>query len=676
MQEPARETKISSTAAAFGAAGDAEGARDIGALDDAASAVSRKLSAQRAGLVERLIYGPPPEIEELQAGGRICATLEKQTDPVLAAAMGVLKKGVAFTADGKLSGELRDALARAGAYGLTIPRSYGGTEASYLRLASIEEALAANGLGPLAVELSGELTIGAGALLGYGSETQRSTFLPLVAEGALMGFALTEVGTGINAKKIRAYVETDADGNYRLFAEGASNKLWITNATHGGLVAIAARIGKTGKELGLFVTQLPQADVAIEEDGWEFRCEPSGVDAFTANYNSRLHFANYPIPAQNRIPGDGVEVLFYCLRLGRCMLAAMSAGYQRMLARDAVHYARERQGVGGLVIRHELPRLAIGRMLGGSLQARALAFLALSQDEARSDLAGLRDFTKSAASQTALDSMVACEHVLGGRAFDRNSRINAARPNLHLFGVVEGEDEMIRMGAVRDVTQRFVETYLAPLLGEVQAINTDADGNAVPEHRRLLRLGWRDFLKHPAPAFRLLLSIVTSRAAYRLLGWIARNGCGDLLRAAGRLIPAAVHPRYRSLPRELRPHARFAERELRRIRWHHLRLSVALQLELTTAQVALQRLGQRIEWLVSILAICHHAATQDSSQWHIASLQSLLLRERVRANSFELGGANLKALRQAIGKVGLDAQENRSSLLNTLEPQGYAHPFK
>src|SRR4051794_973752 len=62
------------------------------------------------------------------------------------------------------------------------------------------------------------------------------------------------------------------------------------------------------------------------------------------------------------------------------MLAARSAGYQRMLAREATQYCRERRGVGGLVVKHELPQLALGRMLGGSLQARALSYLALSQD--------------------------------------------------------------------------------------------------------------------------------------------------------------------------------------------------------------------------------------------------------------------------------------------------------
>ena len=100
----------------------------------------------------------------------------------------------------------------------------------------------------------------------------------------------------------------------------------------------------------------------------------------SANFNSRLHFRNFPVPKANRIPADGVEVLFYCLRMGRCMLAAMAAGYQRMLARDAAYYALRRIGVGGPVIKHEMPRLNLGRILGGALQARSLAYLSLQQD--------------------------------------------------------------------------------------------------------------------------------------------------------------------------------------------------------------------------------------------------------------------------------------------------------
>lgn len=657
----------STTAKALEAAGDGEGARDIGALDEASGGAARKLAPTRRGLVERLIYGPAPDLEELQAGGRIAAELARKPHPALAAALDVLNRGEAFTADGKLSGDLRGVMAEVGAYGLTVPTSFGGRGQSYLQLAALEEALAANGLGPMAVEISGHLTIGAGSLIAYGSDEQKRIFLPLVAEGVPMAFALTEVGTGVNAKKIEAYVTRDENGDFRLFAEGTRNKLWITNARHGCLVGIVARLGQGGRQLGLFLTRLPDTDVEEIERGWSFRCTPSGVAAFTANDNSRLHFSNYPIPAANLVEGDGVELLFYSLRLGRCMLAAMSAGYQRMLAADAAHYARQRPGVGGLVIRHELPQLAIGRMLGGSLQARALAFLALSQDASGADLAGLRDLTKSAAAQTGLESMLASEHVLGGRSFAASSRVNAVRANLHLFGVVEGEDDMIRMGMVRDITLPFVERYLAPLLGELQAANLEADGRPVAPELRILKLGPATLLRHPRRAGGALMRLLANPALYRLGFWVLRN----LLPTGG----AARAARAEALPAPLRDHAIFAERELARLRWTYLRLSLSFQLELASAQIVLQRFGQQVEWLVSMLALCHHAAAADETQWRVADLQCALLRERVLAGKAGLKGGRLRTLRRRVAVVGGDVAAERSSLLVDIVPEPFAHPF-
>ncbi|MGH8141584.1 MAG: acyl-CoA dehydrogenase family protein [Steroidobacteraceae bacterium] len=671
-----RQSESSISARALAAAGNEEAAREVGALESAVGAVASKLASGRSSLVGRLIYGPRPGNDELQAGGRACAEFDQVAHPALTAALRSLAAGSAFSADGKLSEALRQTVAQAGAYGLTVPTEYGGCGQSYLQLAHLEEALTANGLGPLAVEISGELTIGAGSLLGYGDEAQRRTYLPMIAEGKLMGFALTEVGTGVNAKKIQAYVEPDEHGNYRLFADDARNKLWITNAAFGSLVGVVARIGKGGPDLGLFIVQLPMHNVDGSDAGWEFRCEPSDVAAFTANHNSRLHFRNFPIPAANRVQGDGVEILFYCLRLGRCMLAAMSGGYQRMLAVDASRFARERPGVGGLVINHELPQLAIARMLGGSLQARSLAFLSLAQDAAGVDLAGLRDLTKSAAAQTGVESMMACEHVLGGRSFAQHSRVNAARANLHLFGVVEGEDDLIRMGAVKDVTLPFVDRYLSPLLDVLRRANTDAGGKTVASEERILRLGMREFLRFPRRSLVALGRLLVAPGLLPLGGWICGNAALDLARAASRVIPSGWLRAYRSLPPALRGHVRLAEWELRQARWTYLRLSLSFQLQLTSAQVALQRLGQRLEWLVSILALCHHSAVQDPSQQRIADLQCLLLRERVHASRRGLSSATLRRLQRALSRVARDVRGDEGGLFSRLPAEPYAHPWK
>jgi alkylation response protein AidB-like acyl-CoA dehydrogenase len=165
----------------------------------------------------------------------------------------------------------------------------------------------------------------------------------------MMAFGLTEVGIGVNAKKVRAYVEPDpATGGFRLFAMGDRNKLWITNATHGGLVGIVARIGKDGKTGRPVRDQLPERDIGPGAA----RTTSSGASRRTPAPSPRTTTrgctsSTTRCAKDEQIQADGVEVLFYCLRMGRCMLAAMAAGYQRMFAADAAAYARGRDGVGG-----------------------------------------------------------------------------------------------------------------------------------------------------------------------------------------------------------------------------------------------------------------------------------------------------------------------------------------
>jgi alkylation response protein AidB-like acyl-CoA dehydrogenase len=666
----------STAAKALAAAGDHDSARDVAALDGAARGVERKLAATHTGLVERLIYGPAPALAELRSGAELAQRVAGSQQAVVEAALGSLARGEAFTGDARLSAALRRTVASERAFGYTVPAAFGGAGASYGQLAAVEEALAANGLGPLAVEISGQLTIGAGSLLAYGDERQQRTFLPLVAEGRPMAFGLTEVGVGVNAKKIQAYVEEQADGSYRLFAEGAANKLWITNAVHGGLIGVVARLGKNASGIGLFIVELPNADVAPDAtQDYEFRCEPSRVAAFVANFNSRLHFRNFPIPKGNRIPADGVEVLFYCLRMGRCMLAAMAAGYQRMLARDASHYARQRSGVGGPVIRHEVPRLNLGRILGGALLARSLAYLSLQQDADGVDLAGLRDLTKSASAAAGIESMVAAEHVLGGRAFHGGSRVNEARVNLHLFGVVEGEDDLILMGMVRDVTQRFVERYLSALLGVIDAANTARDGTKVPADQRILRIGVATFLRYPGRTLAAKLRLLAQPSFWLLGAWVARNAVVDLVRLPLRLVPAAAFGRYRVLPAPLRRYARYAERKLRMLRWTYFGMSLFYQLELTRAQIPLQRFGKCIELLVSMLAVCHHAALGDATMRQVAALEAQLLQDKYRALRIFSGLRAMQRTRRAVADVGASLEAGRCSLIDDIEPEPFGHPW-
>ena len=65
---------------------------------------------------------------------------------------------------------------------------------------------------------------------------------------------------------------------------------------------------------------------------------------------------------------------------------------------------------------------------------------------------------------------------------------------------VEGEDDLILMGMVKDVTGRFTERYMAGMLGVIQSINVGPDGRPLGPDQAILRIGPMETLKHPARA--------------------------------------------------------------------------------------------------------------------------------------------------------------------------------
>ena len=580
-----------------------------------------------------------------------------------------------------MSAALRRTVAAEKAFGYTVPAEFGGAGASYGELAAVEEALAANGLGPLAVEISGQLTIGAGSLLAYGDERQQRTFLPLVAEGRPMAFGLTEVGVGVNAKKIQAYVEEQADGSYRLFAEGAANKLWITNAVHGGLDRhrrAARQETAPASACSSSSCRAPTSSLDAAHD-YEFRCEPSRVAAFVANFNSRLHFRNFPI-AEGQ-PHSGRR------RRGAVLLLAhgpLHAG--RDGGRLPAHAGARREPLRACSAAASAGRSFVTRCRGST----SAGFSAARCRRARSRICrcsrmptasispGLRDLTKSAAAGAGVESMLAAEHVLGGRAFHGGSRVNDARVNLHLFGVVEGEDDLILMGMVRDVTQRFVDRYLSSLLGVIDS----------GERQRATAASCPRSSASCASASRRCCASGPQRssAAARLLAqpkfWAARRmgrrQCASSISCACRCGCCRLRRsrRYRALPRRCAATRATPSASSRMLRWSYLGLSLFYQLELTRAQIPLQRFGKCIEHLVSMLAICHHAALGDETMREVAALQAQLLQDKYRALRLFSGLRSMQRTRRAVADVGASLEAGRCSLIDDIEPQPFGHPWE
>jgi hypothetical protein len=191
-----------------------------------------------------------------------------------------------------------------------------------------------------------------------------------------------------------------------------------------------------------------------------------------------------------------------------------------------------------------------------------------------------------------------------------------------------------------------------------------------------LRIGVGTVVREPVRSLSAVARLLAQPKFWRLVAWVAGNALVDVVRLPLRLIPASVSGRYRALPAPLRGYARYAERKLRMLRWSYLGLSLFYQLELTRAQIPLQRLGKCLEHLVSMLAICHHAALGDETMQQVAALQAQLLQDKYRSLRLLSGLLGMQHTRRAVAAVGGSLEAGRCSLIDDIEPQAFGHPWE
>jgi len=133
--------------------------------------------------------------------------------------------------DGDFSARLADA----GFVGLTIPTEYGGRGLSHLHRYVVTEELLAHGA-PVAAHWFADRQF-APSLLSYGSDEQRSEFLPVIAAGRLhaaIGMSEHDAGSDLAAVKTRA---NQVDGGWQL----SGTKVWTSGAHLAQRIVVLAR---------------------------------------------------------------------------------------------------------------------------------------------------------------------------------------------------------------------------------------------------------------------------------------------------------------------------------------------------------------------------------------------------------------------------------------------------
>ncbi len=200
----------------------------------------------------------------------------------------------------------REVWRKAGANGflcMSMPESYGGSEADKLYSIIQTEELARGGFSGIGFGLHNEVV--APYILRYGTDAQKTQYLPRMASGEMMGaIAMTEPSAGSDLQGIKTTALKQSDGTYLL----NGSKTFITNGRLSDVVIVVA---KTNPALGGKGTSLLMLETGTA--GYE-KGKPLKKLGLRAQDTCELFFNNVRLPADAVLGGEAHENKgFVCL---------------------------------------------------------------------------------------------------------------------------------------------------------------------------------------------------------------------------------------------------------------------------------------------------------------------------------------------------------------------------
>jgi alkylation response protein AidB-like acyl-CoA dehydrogenase len=271
---------------------------------------------------------------------------------------------VAIDETGEYPDDVVDGLRRLGAFGMKIPREYGGLGFTVSEYACAMQMVGSYD-GNIGALLSAHQSIGVPQPLKlFGTPEQKKQYLPRCAAGAISAFALTEPHVGSDPASLATTVERDGDV-YVLNGE----KLWCTNGTLAELLVVMARHPDT-KKISCFIVETAWPGVKVE-----YRCRFMGLKALA---NGVVSFRDVRVPRENLVgaEGSGLKTALVTLNTGRLTLPATCTGLAKLCLSIVRGWSNERKQWGVPIWKHEAIGHRVAEMAATTFAMESISKLA------------------------------------------------------------------------------------------------------------------------------------------------------------------------------------------------------------------------------------------------------------------------------------------------------------
>jgi alkylation response protein AidB-like acyl-CoA dehydrogenase len=328
--------------------------------------------------------------------------------------------------------ELIPQLFELGLMGIEIPEEFGGAASTFFTSILVVEELSRidPAVGAL-VDVQNTLCIN--ALLRWGSESLKNTFLPRLAADTVGAYALSEAGSGSDAFALACKATQDGED---WILDG--QKLWITN----------------GKEAGIFIVFANVNPEAGYKGITSFIVEP-GMEGFTvgkkedklgirASSTTELVFEKVRVPNGNVLGevGKGYKVAIETLNEGRIGIGAQMVGLAQGALDHTIKYVQEREQFGKPIGAFQGVQFQIAQMAAEIEAARLMVYNAARLKDEGKDFVLQAAMCKLFSSQVAQRVTSTAVDLFGGYGFTREYPVEKLYRDAKVGAIYEGTSNM------------------------------------------------------------------------------------------------------------------------------------------------------------------------------------------------------------------------------------------